>query len=261
MSPSLTGMAQQRLETAILRSGLSSAELADKAGVDVKTVNRWLAGRVPHRRTRVRVAELLGETEETLWPAARPDTQAGAPATAEVLGAYAHRAEIPNDLWVSLVHKATRRIDIMGYAYPFVLELLPKASEVIAAKCLSGCDVRLGFADPDCDHVIERDTLEQMNGTLPGRIRNALSMLGPLPDTPGCRVGLHSTHLYNSVFRFDDEMIVTPYLFRARGYQHTALYLRRLSPHGIFESFADQFEQIWQTTVPYTERDSRGLTA
>ncbi len=247
----------------MLRAGLDSAALAAIASVDVKTVNRWLAGRIPHRRTRLRIAEALQEVEETLWPAARPDLQSGAPATAEVIGAYAHRADIPNDLWTSLVHRATERIDIIGYAYPFVFELLPRASEIIAAKCRAGCEVRLGFADPDCDHVAERDTLEQMGGTLPGRIRNALSMLGPLVDTPGCVVGLHSSHLYNSVFRFDDEMIVTPYLFRARGYQHTALYLRRLSQHGIFDSFADQFEQLWGTVTPYstTQGFSNGLTA
>ncbi|WP_228795802.1 helix-turn-helix domain-containing protein, partial [Nocardia farcinica] len=240
-----------RLESAMLRARIDSAALAAIVGVDVKTVSRWLGGRVPHRRTRIRIAEVLQETEETLWPAARPDLLSGAPATAEVVGAYAHRADIPTELWVSLLHSATERIDIIGYAYPFVLELLPDAAAVIAAKCHSGCEVRLGFADPDCAHVMERDSLEQMGGTLSGRIRNALSMLGPLADTPGCTVGLHSAHLYNSVFRFDSEMIVTPYLFRARGYQHAALHLRRLSQHGIFESFADQFEQIWGAITPY----------
>jgi hypothetical protein len=60
-------------------------------------------------------------------------------------------------------------------------------------------------------------------------------------------------HLYNSVFRFDQQMIVTPYLFRARGYQHPALRLRELSPYGIFASYADQFEQIWQTAIPCQE--------
>ncbi|MFD8249477.1 XRE family transcriptional regulator [Nocardia sp. NPDC059691] len=252
-----------RLESAMLRAGLDSAALAAIASVDVKTVNRWLAGRVPHRRTRIQIAEALQETEETLWPVARPDLQSGAPATAEVISAFAHRADIPNDLWTSLLNRATERIDIIGYAYPFVFELLPRAAEIIAAKCRSGCEVRLGFADPDCAHVLERDALEQMGGTLRGRIRNALSMLGPLADTPGCTVGLHTTHLYNSVFRFDSEMIVTPYLFRARGYQHTALYLRRLSQHGIFESFADQFEQIWGTITPYstTQGFANGLTA
>lgn len=242
----------QRLESAMLRAELDSAMLAQRVGVDVKTVNRWLAGRIPHRRTRLAVAEVLNESETTLWPQTRPDLTAGAPATAEVLSAYAHRADIPNDLWTSLLLGATERIDIIGYAYPFVLELLPNAADIIAGKCRSGVRVRLGFADPDCDHVAERDNLEQMHGTLPGRIRNALSMLGQLTATPGCQIGLHTTHLYNSVFRFDDRMIVTPYLVRARGYQHPALYLRQLSPYGIFSSFADQVEQIWDTVAYYS---------
>ncbi|MDT5039654.1 MAG: hypothetical protein QOE51_639 [Actinoplanes sp.] len=32
---------------------------------------------------------------------------------------------------------------------------------------------------------------------------------------------------------------------------HPALHLRELAPHGIFGSYADQFEQIWQTTTRY----------
>ncbi|WP_189595145.1 XRE family transcriptional regulator [Nocardia cerradoensis] len=250
-----------RLQSAMLRAQLDSAALAAAVRVDTKTVNRWLAGRVPHRRTRAEVARILHEPEDALWPQTRPDQSAGAPATAEVVGAYAHRADIPTDLWVQLLHKATKQIDIIGYAYPFVFELLPNASDLVVEKCRAGARVRLAFADPECDHVLERDSLEQMGGTLPGRIRNALSMLGTLTDAPGCAVGLHTTHLYNSVFRFDDEMIVTPYLFRARGYQHTALHLRKLSSHGIFESFADQVEQIWETTTGYSQGVRDGLTA
>jgi hypothetical protein len=237
----------------MLRAQLDSAALAAAVGVDVKTVNRWLAGRVPHRRTRLAVAQALSESESNLWPQSRPDMNSGTPATAEVLNAYAHRADIPNELWISLLRSAVERIDIIGYAYPFVFELLPDAAEIVSAKCRGGACVRLAFADPDCAHVFERDTLEQMRGTLPGRIRNALSMLGPLTDTPGCAIGLHTTHLYNSVFRFDDQMIVTPYLVRARGYQHAALHLRRLSSHGIFESFSDQAEQIWETVTIYSQ--------
>ncbi len=245
----------------MLRAQLDSAALAAAVGVDAKTVNRWLAGRVPHRRTRAEVARILHEPEDALWPQTRPDQTAGAPATAEVVGAYAHRADIPNELWTQLLLKATDQIDIIGYAYPFVLELLPNASDLIGEKCRAGARVRLAFADPDCDHVRERDSLEQMHGTLPGRIRNALSMLGDLADTSGCSIGLHGTHLYNSVFRFDDQMLVTPYLVRARGYQHPALHLRKLSPHGIFASFADQAEQIWDTTTSYSQGGPSGLTA
>lgn len=237
----------------MLRAELDASALAVRVGVDVKTVNRWLAGRVPHKRTRLAVAEALGEPESTLWPQSRPDLSPGAPSTAEVVGAYAHRADIPTDLWVSLLLGAEEQIDIIGYAYPFVLELLPNAADIVAERCGEGARVRLAFADPECEHVSERDGLEQMGGTLPGRIRNALSMLGPLGSTPGCKIGLHSMHLYNSVFRFDNQMIVTPYLIRARGYQHPSLHLRRLSAHGIFSSFADQVEQIWDTVTPYAE--------
>lgn len=156
-------------------------------------------------------------------------------------------------------HSSVRRYTIAGT--PFLFELLPDASDLIVDKCRNGAGVRLAFADPECAHVAERDALEQMQGTLPGRIRNALSTLGPLAEAPSCRIGLHTTHLYNSVFRFDDLMIVTPYLVRARGYQHPALCLRKLSPYGMFASFEDQVEQIWETGTPYPKEAPDGLTA
>ncbi|GGQ39242.1 hypothetical protein GCM10010166_02460 [Couchioplanes caeruleus subsp. azureus] len=56
--------------------------------------------------------------------------------------------------------------------------------------------MRLAFADPDCAHVAGRDELEQVGGTLPGRIRNALNFCDPLSDSPGVEIGLHSVHLY-----------------------------------------------------------------
>lgn len=89
--------------------------------------------------------------------------------------------------------------------------------------------------------------MEQLNGTLPGRIRNALTMLSHLGTIDGVQVGLHRIHLYNSWFRFDNQAVMTPHLHRSRGYQHPALHLRRLSAFGIFESFAEQFKQVWDT--------------
>ena len=250
MSAIVTAMSH-RLHTAMLRAQLDPASLAAAVGVDVKTVSRWLAGRMPHQRTRLAVAEALGETEADLWPRARPDLAPGAEATAEVVSAYAHRADVPQQLWTALLTGAAKRIDLLGYAYPFIFELLPDTMDRIAEKCAAGARVRLAFADPDSAHVAERDALEQIGGTLPGRIRNALNFLEPLRDVPGVEIALHTVHLYNSVFRFDNQMIVTPHLYRARGYQHPAMHLRELSPYGIFASFADQFEQVWQTTVPY----------
>jgi len=62
---------------------------------------------------------------------------------------------------------------------------------------------------------------------------------------PGVEIRYHDVHLYNAIYRFDDQMIVTPYLYRAHGFQHPALHIRRLGPYGLFANFHDQFNQIW----------------
>jgi hypothetical protein len=238
----------------MLRAGLDAPGLAAAVGVDVKTVGRWLAGRMPHQRTRLSVAVVLGEDVSELWPLARPDLVPGAEATGEVVAAWAHRADIPDPVWTGLLTGATNHIDLLGYAYPFIAELMPDTVQRIADKARTGVRIRMAFADPDCSHVTERDALEQIGGTLAGRIRNALSFLESLHGLDGVEIGLHTVHLYNSVFRFDGQMIVTPHLYQARGYQHPALQLRHRSEHGVFAAYARQFEQIWRTTTPYPVR-------
>lgn len=237
----------ERLHTAMLRVGVDAAGLARAASVDVKTVNRWIGGRIPHLRTRTLVAQSLGEDPAVLWPSVRPDQAPGGAATAEVISAWAHRADVPTSLWLALLHGARERVDLLGYAYPMLWESSPVAVEALKASCASGLHARIAVADPDCAHVLERDALEQLGGTLPGRIRLALQWLKPLASAEGAAVGLHAVHLYNSIFRFDDQMIVTPHVFRAHGYQHPTFHLRRLSPHGVFETFAEQFQQVWDT--------------
>ncbi|WP_422774810.1 XRE family transcriptional regulator [Plantactinospora sp. WMMC1484] len=231
----------------MLRAEVDSAALGQRIGVDIKTIDRWIGGRVPHRRNRLAVAAALGEEEAALWPTARPDQAPGFASTGEVVSAYAHRAEVPTDLWIGLLTGAREQIDILAYAAPFVFELMPRVHDMIAEKCAAGARARIALADPDCDHVKERDELEQLGGTLPGRIRNAFTMLGRTADLDGVQVGTHTVHLYNCWYRFDNQAIATPHLFRYRGYQQPALHLRRLSAFGIFETFAEQFLQIWDT--------------
>ncbi|MBB5075732.1 helix-turn-helix domain-containing protein [Nonomuraea endophytica] len=232
----------------MLRSGVTRAALADAAGVDVKTVTRWMNGRVPHRANRLAIAATVNEDEATLWPMTRSDQTPGGVVTSEVVGAYAHRVDVPASLWESLLVGAHETIDIVGYCFLFIWEQHIDLPKLIAAKCAAGARVRIALADPDYEHVRERDELEQLGGTLPGRIRNALNHIRELREVPGVHIGLHQVHLYSAIYRFDCEMIVTPYLYRARGYQHPALHLRELSPHGVFTRYADQFEQIWGTT-------------
>ncbi|MEU6966700.1 hypothetical protein AB0A71_02965 [Kitasatospora aureofaciens] len=52
-------------------------------------------------------------------------------------------------------------------------------------------------------------------------------------------------HVNLSVFRFDDEMIVTPILARRVGHDSPMLHLRRNQPDGMFDRFADHVEELW----------------
>ena len=63
-------MANERLRTALLQRGLTPSELADTVGVDPKTIERWIGGRIPYRRHRHQVAVRLGVDETYLWPGA-----------------------------------------------------------------------------------------------------------------------------------------------------------------------------------------------
>jgi transcriptional regulator with XRE-family HTH domain len=57
------------LRLAMATAGETAESLAERVSVDPKTVGRWLSpGRVPHPRTRVAVAAILGREAAELWP-------------------------------------------------------------------------------------------------------------------------------------------------------------------------------------------------
>ena len=74
-------MANERLRSAMAKAQADIEAITQATGVDPKTVQRWLSGRIPHPRHRWAIATLLGEDEGYLWPAARPDLSPGAEAT------------------------------------------------------------------------------------------------------------------------------------------------------------------------------------
>lgn len=246
-------MTNDRLRTAMFRAGMDAVSLGEAVGVDPKTVARWVAGRTPHRRTRMAVAARLDESEAGLWPTVRPSPGSAGTVTDEIVAAYSHRADVPTALWESLLLGVRERIDIVGISFLFFFEQDVRLPDMVRAKCASGAQVRLAIADPDGSPVAERNAIEDIGGKLEGRIRNALAYARELQDIPGVHIGLHRVYLYNAGFRFDDQMIVTPYLFGTRSYQLPTLHLRRHEPDGFFAGFANEFEHIWQTVTPLTD--------
>ncbi len=86
--------------------------------------------------------------------------------------------------------------------------------------------------------------------TLVVRIQTTMKYFRPLLNCPGFELRYQDVPLYNSVFRFDDEMLVTPHLYATPGSSAPLLHLRRLGPNGLFSRFAGHFEGIWADTEP-----------
>ncbi len=94
------GDVNERLRTAMIRTGVSADELASCCGVDVKTAERWVSlGGVPHRTHRWAAARRLGYEESYLWPDVRrsPAHRAEA-AQSELVRLYPDRASVPREV-------------------------------------------------------------------------------------------------------------------------------------------------------------------
>lgn len=242
----------ERLRAVMAAKGMEIETLARVVDVNPKTIQRWLGGRVPHPRHRWKICEVLGQAEQELWPEVSLGAS-GVHHTSEIVAAYAHRADSPSQLWSGMLDRVQTNVDLLGYAMLFFPEQHPRLSEVISQKCATGLRVRIALADPDCDEVKARDALENLGGTLPGRIRSSFTHLEPLSSTVGFEIRYHRVPLYNAIYRFDDQMLVTPYLYKLHGYQHPLLHFKRLGPTGLFESYAQQFEAIWTESRPVFE--------
>lgn len=223
--------------------------LARRVGVDPKTVQRWLGGRLPHPRHRWKICDILGQSEQYLWPEVLLGAS-GMLQTSEIVSAYAHRADAPSHLWIGMLGGARRNIDLLAYSMSFFPEQHSQLAQTLEEKCAAGLKVRIALADPDSAEVMARDGLERLGGTLPARIRATVVHLESLFSNTGVEIRFHGVPLYSAVYRFDDQMLVTPYIYRLRGYQHPLLHLKRLGPAGIFETYAQQFEAIWTESSP-----------
>ncbi|WP_234325596.1 hypothetical protein [Streptomyces sp. NRRL S-146] len=83
--------------------------------------------------------------------------------------------------------------------------------------------------------AMQADQRIGIGGDLAARARITRRYLEPAMTTPGVAVRLHDTILYNSVYRFDDDVLVNPHALGAPAGQNPVLHfrytpVRRLSP-------------------------------
>jgi hypothetical protein len=66
------------------------------------------------------------------------------------------------------------------------------------------------------------------------------------------RVRLHSTTLYASLFRYDDEIMVNPHAYGEASSANPSLHLRRLDAGQVADHYIASFERVWATAIPWS---------
>lgn len=230
----------------MLNAEVTPQQLASAAGVDVKSVSRWISDdRVPYPITRVRVARVLEQQETFLWPALLETIEAQDANRAELDHTWPTRSAVSTDTWHALFTRAKAQLDILVYAGGFLLETLDLA-EVIRWKSDAGVRIRILIGDPDSDAVGVRAREEQLPW-LAERCRTTGRYLAEVRRAAGVRVRTHGTTLYASQFRFDDLLLVNIHSYGAWASQSPVHQFRQIGGGHLFGYYSAAFERVWDT--------------
>jgi hypothetical protein len=237
----------------MLTKGFSAEILADQASVSAKSIRRWLDGTaVPYPKTRYRVAALLQEDESWLWPEA---VDVAGLAGIELISSWPRRSDVPPHLWTDLLRDAHRNVDLLAFAGLFLVEGHPEWIPLLRARAADGVRVRLLVGDPQGAQLASRDTEARIGGAVTGRVAAVLAAYRPLTDMVEIR--LHDTPLYNSIYRFDDNLLVNTHVYGILAAYTPVLRLRRVDG-AYFNTYLESFDQVWASAHPYTPGAHRG---
>jgi transcriptional regulator with XRE-family HTH domain len=239
----------ERLRSTLINSGYTEQSLAEHLGLDPKSVQRWITrGVTPRRPAAYRAAKLLDVPAAWLWPDLEGDREATS--QSEIVAHYSHRANTPRQLWAELLERAHSDIWLLANASLFLPEENPDSIDIIRSKADQGVRVRILLGDPDSPEMALRGIEERLFDAIPARIRMALTYYSPLVGVPGIEFMLHRTSLYNSIFRYDDQMLVNQHLYGTYGYIAPILHLRRVEGGDLFATYLASFERVWETAAP-----------
>lgn len=234
----------------MLRRGLDVASLAEAAQVSTKSVERWLSDKgLPYPRTRYRVAAILQEDESYLWPQA---VDRSSLTGAELVSTWPRRQDVPKHLWTELLRGAERSVDYLAFAGLFLTEEHPDWIPLLQQRAQAGTRVRLLVGDPEGTQLAARDSEESIGGGVAGRVAAVLGYYRRLAGLVDIR--LHDTPLYNSIYRFDDEMIVNMHVYGILAAYTPVMHLRRVDG-AYFNTYLESFERVWASARPLDAED------
>lgn len=240
----------ERLRGSLATAQLRTADLAERTGVDQKTVERWITqARLPHRTNRVVVAKMLGVDEAYLWPEVLTSPATQSASVAELLELHPSRAAVPHDVWRQLIASTHEALDVLTYAGTFLFEQHDICS-VLREKSAQGVRCRFLIGDETSKAVKRRAIEEGTPGGLEGRIQLHRRYLRDLAGLPGLEVRTHRTTLYNSLFRFDQDLMVNGHAYGEPAGHSPVLHLRRVPGGRMWDHYMRSFETVWAAAKP-----------
>lgn len=220
----------ENLRHALLRARLTDEDIAARLEVDPKTVRRWLEGRTPYLRHRWALATMLDLDEADLWPQARPTPSR----PEEVRAIYPHRDVVPRELWQELFRSAHADIGILAHSGLFLAQDA-NVQAALRERTQAGVQLRICLRDPD---LLE-------SRYLAASIRGALDRYRQLRDSGDVEIRLHRATLINSIYRADEELLVTQHAFGIPSQRAPVLHLHRTDSNDMVSTYLESFYRIW----------------
>ncbi|WP_408022544.1 hypothetical protein [Streptacidiphilus albus] len=162
---------------------------------------------------------------------------------------------MPREVWLSLLLETAAQLDVLVFSGTFFAQSNPRIATMLAQRAAEGVQVRLCFGDPHGQAVAIRGREEGIGDTLAAKVRASLTYYRPLLATPGCEVRLHDTTLYNSLFRYDNDLLVNPHVWGRPASANPLLHLQKTDDSGWFEGYAQSFEAVWNVARPWADDD------
>ena len=243
------------LRERLRNDGLSDRRFADKVGVSLKTVTRWLAD--ANYRVRFdnaqRAADVLKCTPHDLWPlqySRSRSYQLGdreGPFTPIV---YATRSQVPVHTWLAHFQDAEQAVDILVFAATFLFDTVDGFIDTLVEKAARGVAIRLLVADPNSPSTTVRGHEELIGDAVIARCRTTVALLTPHSNVPGLEIRLHQTALYASLFRVDSNIIANFHLYGSPGRSNPVMMFRQDEEPRLWSTLQKSFDSVWHTAEP-----------
>ncbi|MFI7067066.1 multiprotein-bridging factor 1 family protein [Kribbella sp. NPDC050124] len=234
------------LRRALFEAQLSEADLAARLGVDPKTAQRWLDGRLPYARYRDQLARLLGLDEGEIWPEVRA---AGRSLPAEFAAAYPRRDLISQEAWLSMFAGAQSEINVLAYSAGFLVGDA-RFLGILADKGDQGQKVAVALGDPDRLDLTRAGSEEDDEEALSDSMAASIDRIRPLVASEQVQLRVHDVLLYNSIYRVDNQVLVNQHLHGIASARAPVYHLLNADQGEMFNFYLASFDRVWSDAMP-----------